>query len=101
MDLKAQTVVILKNINEEYSLSLAESFARFFTQKGGKILYQGNYKGKAVDFADILTETKNFHPDAIFIPGYARDSGFIVKQAVKMGIKSTFLGGDGWEDTDI
>ena len=99
MDLKAQTVVILKNINEEYSLSLAESFARFFTQKGGKILYQGNYKGKAVDFADILTETKNFHPDAIFIPGYARDSGFIVKQAVKMGIKSTFLGGDGWEDT--
>ena len=99
MDLKAQTVVILKNINEEYSLGLAESFARFFTQKGGKVLYQGNYKGKAVDFVDILTETKKIHPDVIFIPGYARDSGFIVKQAVKMGIKSTFLGGDGWEDT--
>lgn len=99
MDLKARTVVILKNINEEYSLGLAESFARFFTQKGGKILYQGNYTGKAVDFADVLTKTKKIHPDVLFIPGYARDSGFIVKQAVKMGIKSTFLGGDGWEDT--
>ncbi len=98
MDLKARTVVILKNINEEYSLGLAESFARFFIQKGGKILYSGNYQGNAVDFADILTETKNKHPDVIFIPGYARDSGFIVKQAVKTGIKSKFLGGDGWDD---
>lgn len=96
-DLGGRTSIVMGNLNEEYSMTLTEYFETFFTHIGGKVLYHGNYKGKAVDFKDILIEAKKFNPDVFFIPGYARDSGLLVKQAVKMGVKTTFLGCDGWD----
>lgn len=96
-DLGARTAVVLKNINEEYSLTLAKYFVKFFTESGGKVIYQGNYKGSAVDFTNILIEVKKLRPDVVFIPGYSRDSGLLVKQAEKSGIKTVFLGGDAWD----
>jgi len=98
IDIGARTSVVLKNINEEYCLTLAKYFVEFFKQMGGKVLYEGNYRGTAVDFTDVLTEAKKNRPNIIFVPGYQRDSGLILSQARKMGIKSQFLGGDGWGD---
>jgi branched-chain amino acid transport system substrate-binding protein len=95
-DLKGRTAVVIKNISEEYCLTLASNFIRFFTDRGGRLLGEGNYMGKAVDFADTLEDLKPLKADIIFIPGYARDSGLIVKQAVQMGVQGVFLGGDGW-----
>lgn len=92
----ARTAIVLKIINEEYSLTLAESFVNAFKQYGGKVLLEESYKGKAVDFKDILKRVKTLQPDVVFVPGYARDSGLLIKQAVSMGIQTTFLGGDGW-----
>ncbi|MBN2122711.1 MAG: ABC transporter substrate-binding protein [Deltaproteobacteria bacterium] len=97
--LGCRRAAVLRNSNEEYSLTLAEYFTLFFEQSGGKAPWQGNYKGTAVDFTELLREVKLVHPDAFFIPGYARDSGLVVKQAVGLGIRTTFLGGDGWGDT--
>jgi branched-chain amino acid transport system substrate-binding protein len=96
-NLGGRTCVIMGNLNEEYSLALADYFEKSFKQMGGKVLYRDNYKGIAVDFKNILMEAKRFTPDVFFIPGYSRDSGLLVKQAVKMGITTTFLGGDGWD----
>ncbi len=94
--LKAATAVVLQNINEQYSLTLSNYFRQSFIKSGGKILLTGNYTDKCVDFSDILKEIKKIKPDVIFIPGYSRDSGLIIHQAGKMGIKAVFLGGDGW-----
>ena len=96
-DLDHRTAIVMGNLNEEYSLTLAEYFEKFFKDMGGRVLYRGNYKGNAVDFKDILTEAKRFNPDVFFIPGYSRDSGLLIRQAVKMGIRTTFLGSDGWD----
>lgn len=96
-DLGGHTSIVMGNLNEEYSMTLAEYFENFFKHIGGKVLFHGNYKGKAVDFKDILRKAKKFNPDVFFIPGYSRDSGLLVKQAVKMGVKTTFLGCDGWD----
>jgi len=96
-DLKARTAVILKNISEQYSLTLSDFFVESFTKNGGKILFQGKYTGKSVDFKNILEKTKELHPDVVFIPGYIRDSALIIKQGKTLGIKAVFLGGDGWE----
>lgn len=95
-ELGHKTAAVLKIINEEYSLTLAEFFVNAFKHSGGKILFEGSYRGKAVDFKDILKEVKKLHPEVVFIPGYPRDSGLLIKQAVSMGIKSVFLGGDGF-----
>jgi len=96
-NLGGRTSIVMGNLNEEYSLTLAEYFENFFKHLGGKVLYRGNYMGKAVDFKNILNEAKKFNADVFFIPGYSRDSGLLVKQAIKMGIKITFLGCDGWD----
>ena len=96
-ELGARTAVVLKIVDEEYSLTLAKFFVNSFQGYGGKVLFDGNYKTKAVDFKDILKEVKRLQPDVVFVPGYPRDSGLLIRQAVSMEIKTIFLGGDGFD----
>ncbi|MFH2064541.1 MAG: ABC transporter substrate-binding protein [Pseudomonadota bacterium] len=98
--LGAHTAVIMKNINETYSITLTEFFSKAFTDAGGRISASYDYRGKAVDFAEILGAVKTLRPDVIYVPGYTTDSGLLIKQAVAMGIHSTFLGGDAWDEID-
>jgi branched-chain amino acid transport system substrate-binding protein len=100
-DLNAKTAVVLVNNTEEYSIGLAAVFKATFVQNGGQLLWEGDYKGNAIDFASPLTTVRQLRPDVLFIPGYARDSGLIAKQAASMGITTRFLGGDGWDGGDI
>ncbi len=93
--LKAATTVIVQNITSDYSLGIAKVFERNFTTGGGKVLAVLNYKSRQTDFTDLLKEAKVLNPDVLFIPGHA-ESGYIVRQAQKIGIKAKMLGGDGW-----
>lgn len=95
-DLQARTALVVKNISEAYPLTLAEYFKNGFEAAGGKVLWEGEYTGNAVNFRSLLESAGNFQADVWFIPGYARDSGLLVKQAVNFKMKTTFLGGDGW-----
>ena len=97
-NLGARKAVVLKNIDEEYSIKLAEYFMDAFKRIGGKVLLDESYRGKAVDFSDVLKKTVKLAPDVIYVPGYTRDSGLLIKQAVSMGVKATFLGGDAWDE---
>ena len=97
-DLGAQTAVILRNIDETYCTTLADYFVNAFKQNGGKVLLDGSYRKKAVDWSDLLKETAKLGPDVVYVPGYKRDSGLIIKQAASLGVKTTFFGGDGWTD---
>ena len=94
-DLKAETAVILTNTSEKFSLSLAGLFNERFKKLGGKVLWEGDYLGDAVNFEEQLTKLKSLQPDVCFIPGYDTDTGFIIKQAREMGIQTIFLSGDG------
>jgi branched-chain amino acid transport system substrate-binding protein len=95
-DLGARKAAVLEIINEEFSLTLAELFVSAFQQAGGKVALQESYANDAVDFANILEKVKTSSPDVVYVPGYARDCGLLIKQAVSMGIKTAFLGADGW-----
>lgn len=97
-ELKAKTAAALVNINEEYSLTLSRYFSEYFRKAGGTVLWEGNYKGDAVDFSALLAQVKRHAPDVVILPGYGRDSGLIIKQARRMGIGSVFIGGDGWTE---
>ena len=94
--LGAKTAIVLEIINEEFSLTLSEYFVESFMKYGGKVLLKSSYKNNAVDFALLLDKVKVLPSDVVYVPGYARDSGLLIKQAVSMGIHTTFLGGDGW-----
>lgn len=95
-DLKARTAIILTNVNSDFSIGLAEFFEKSFIQSGGKVLWEGEYKEKAIDFSTVLKKVRLLQPNVVFVPGYIKDSAFLIKQAKKMEIRSIFLGGDGW-----
>lgn len=96
--LKATSALVAKNIDEAYSLMLGEFFAQAFKQNGGKILWEGGYRGKAVDFTEIVGKIKMLKPDVVYVPGYTRDSGLLIRQANSSGIQTIFLGGDAWDE---
>ncbi len=97
-DLNARRAAVVKNLNEDYSVMLADVFLTFFEQHGGQIVYEGGYKGKAVNFSETITSICEVQPDVVYIPGYSRDSGLFIKQAAAVGVESTFLGGDAWDE---
>ncbi|WP_136799363.1 ABC transporter substrate-binding protein [Desulfosediminicola ganghwensis] len=96
-NLGLESVVILRNVDEVYCTKLADFFLYAFLNQGGEVLYDASYRGLATDFSEIISEILELQPDAVYIPGYTRDTALFMKQARKQGVKAIFLGGDGWD----
>lgn len=92
--LKIKEAAILY-INNDYGISLKKAFMEVFNSKEGKILITENYNQGDRDFRTQLSKIKEKNPILIFYPGHYQESGLILKQARELGIKSTFIGGDG------
>lgn len=96
-ELNSRRAAVLSNIDEQYSVMLADFFRQHYTLIGGKVVLDEGYRGNANDFSDIIEKLRKTAVDIIYIPGYSRDSGLFIKQATRAGITATFLGGDGWD----
>jgi branched-chain amino acid transport system substrate-binding protein len=94
--LKAARAVVLSNVDEKYSTTLAHYFSESFVEHAGEVAANIHYRGDAMDFSGIISEIKQLSPEVIYIPGYSRDSGLFIKQARKLDVEAVFLGGDGW-----
>jgi branched-chain amino acid transport system substrate-binding protein len=99
--LKAQTAVIFRDQKSDYSIGLANVFAKEFTAAGGTIADDKAYVASDVDFKAQLTAFRDKKPDVIFVPGYYSEVGLIAKQARQLGMKQPLLGGDGWESPEL
>lgn len=99
-ELRATSAVVVTNIDEEYSTMLGQFFKEAFERTGGRVQAEIGYRGTATDYATIITEIAADPPEVVYLPGYTRDSGLFIKQAVKMGLKTTFLGGDAWDEIE-
>jgi len=89
--------ILIENYNE-YSKGLADMFLQTFSkykENSVKVYY---YNSGDTDFKSQLLSIKNENPNLIFIPGYLKESGFIVKQAKLLGIQAIMLGADGWDE---
>ncbi len=100
-NLKAKTAAALYDSGNDYNKGLAEVFRKEFEKMGGKIVAFESYASGTTDFNAQLVKIKNANPDVLFLPNYYNDVGLIAKQAREMGIKATFLGGDGWDSPDL
>jgi branched-chain amino acid transport system substrate-binding protein len=96
-DLSAQTAAVVFQAGDTYSIGLATSFADHYTQIGGHVVSSEAYPKAATDFSAIIDRLLTLKPQAVFVPGYARESGFFIKQARARGLESVLAGGDGWE----
>lgn len=100
-DLKAKTASVLYNVGSDYSKGIAESFKKQFESKGGTVKEMMTYNDNDKDFNAQLTKIKGDNPDVLLLPDYYNVTGLIAKQARDIGIKSTFLGVDGWDSSEL
>lgn len=99
--LKAKTAAVLYDVGNDYTVGLAESFKSSFEKADGKITVYDSYNNGDQDFSALLTKIKKNEPDVIVLTDYYQNAGLIAKQARQLGIKSIFLGGDGWDSPDL
>lgn len=94
--LRARNVATLVVAGDVYSEDLASQFQAAFERLGGRVVVREAYLLSSMDFERQLTAVRDCGPDMVFVPGFARDSGLILRQARSMGMNLPFLGGDGW-----
>ena len=80
---------------------MAEYFEKAFTAGGGKIVGKETYTAKDTDFSAILAKVAAAKPDMIYLPDYYNVVNLATKQAKEKGIKALFMGGDGWDSSDL
>ncbi|GAA5167853.1 branched-chain amino acid ABC transporter substrate-binding protein [Viridibacterium curvum] len=78
-----------------YGQGLADEFEKAVKAGGGSITSREFTTDKANDFMTILTKVKSASPDVIFFGGMDPQGGPMAKQIKQLGIKATFLMGDG------
>jgi branched-chain amino acid transport system substrate-binding protein len=99
--LKAKTAAVLYNNGDDYSNGLAQSFITSFKAAGGKIVATETYNTGDKDFSAQLTKIAPYKPDVMMLPDYYSTVAVIAKEARGIGIQSTFLGGDGWDSSEL
>jgi branched-chain amino acid transport system substrate-binding protein len=99
--LKLTRVALLVDVRNDYSIGLATYFREQFKTLGGQILAEQSYSEGDSDFHAQLTQLKAVNPEAIYVPGYYTEVGTIARQARELGIKTPFLGGDGWDSPKL
>lgn len=97
-DQNAGTAVVLTNAGNKYSIGLAKVFIEQYRKAGGEILLEEEYLEDVTDFPALVKKVQTVAPKVVFVPGYSKDTGLIMKTARDLGIKLQFMGGDGWSE---
>jgi len=79
-------------LNEAYGQNISKVFADRVKTYGASVTSEQAYAPDTKDFKPLLIAVADSKPDAIFLSGFANDSGLIVKQARELGIDLPFFG---------
>ncbi len=99
--LKAKSAYVLYDQGNDYTKGLAEAFMDSFKALGGTVSGPDTYTKTDTDFSAILTKVKAAKPDVVYLPDYYPVVNLVTKQAKEKGITAPFLGGDGWDSSDL
>jgi branched-chain amino acid transport system substrate-binding protein len=98
---KLDTVAVLRDVGNDYSVGLADYFLTKFKELGGTIVDDQSYKAGDQDFKAQLTAIKGKKPQGIYVPGYYTDVALIARQARELGLTVPLMGGDGWDSAKL
>lgn len=90
-------VAVLRAVSSEYSVELADVFAREFARLGGRVLIDEAYVAGDPDLDAALERVVQASPEAVFIPGYYDEVVRIAPGLRQLGLRAPLLGGDGWD----
>jgi branched-chain amino acid transport system substrate-binding protein len=99
--LKVKRAAIMRDVGNDYSMGLAEYFAKTFKELGGEIVLDVSYKAGDQDFKAQLTKVKFAKPEIVYVPGYYTDVALISRQSRELGVKVPLAGGDGWDSAKL
>ncbi len=91
----AKNVLVITNIESQYSIGLAKVFIKSFTKFGGENIWEEDYMDKITDLNEITKKIEEKNPDLIFLPNHSIESSKIITHIRHSGINTIFLGGDG------
>jgi len=100
-NLKLTKAAILRDVGNDYSVGLADYFAKKFQELGGTIVTDQSFKAGDQDFKAQLTTIKNKKPELVYVPAYYTDVALAGRQARELGIKVPLAGGDGWDSSKL
>lgn len=96
-NLKAETAAIVVNNSSDYSDGVAKAFVEQAEKLGLKVVAKEGYSDGDKDFRAQLTKILPTNPDVLVIPDYYEQVALITTQAREVGLKSAFIGSDGWD----
>lgn len=99
--LKAKTAFIMLDQGNDYVRGLAEAFEAAFTSGGGTVVGKETYVKEDTDFSAILAKVAEAKPDMVYLPDYYPVVNLVMAQAKEKGITAPFVGGDGWDSSDL
>ena len=99
--LKAKSAFIMADQTNDYVKGLADAFQAAFTAGGGTVSGRESYTSTDTDFSAILAKVAAAKPDMVYLPDYYNVVNLVTKQAKAQGINVPFMGGDGWDSSDL
>ena len=100
-NLKAKKAFIMLDQANDYVKGLAEFFEQSFVAQGGEVVGKESYTSTDTDFSAILAKVRTSRPDVVYLPDYYNIVNLATKQAKEKGIQVPFMGGDGWDSSDL
>ena len=98
-DLGKKTAAMIWQNGDVYSKGFVNAFDANFQELGGRIVANQIYEQGDTMFHGQLGIIKDANPDVLLLASFPPENPLIVKQAREMGIQSTFIGSDGWDDS--
>ncbi len=99
--LGAKTAFVMLDQANDYVKGLAEEFIKNFEAAGGTVVGVESYTATDTDFSAILAKVADTKPDVVYLPDYYNIVNLATKQAKEKGITTPFMGGDGWDSSDL
>ncbi len=87
---KLMTAAVL-TINNDYGTGLNNVFSKSYQSAGGVVLMNDKFLQGTNDFRTLLAKVKQSSPQCIFIVGYGKELGTLVKQAKELNVSGQFL----------
>lgn len=95
-DLQVKKAIVLVTPDNIYSTHLGQTFSMNFIKSGGTILQSIDYVHGVTNYQQLAKQLKKLNAELIFLPGYPKASASIINESRNIGVKSIFLGADGW-----
>lgn len=96
-----KTAFIMFDQGNDYVRGLAEAFEAAYTAAGGSVVGKESYTATDTDFSAILAKVADAKPDMVYLPDYYNIVNLVMAQAKEKGITTPFMGGDGWDSSDL